>query len=286
MISRMISRFDYLPLAVIEYSLRPTRRCLLALAFFKVKGPEARTCPDPQPMEARMNGTSLRLSGVLLCALLWGTPAIDAQSTHWLQVSRVTGIEISEADADRILREATILLRTRDSTDDVAALVSLCQEKRGSANSMPGCLDSHSTAPDPQRRVDPIIEIQSPATISNQKQFTALMKTRGYIKVVLRIDWCEGRTLVGPGHFAGCSQVGGIAVQRIPEDPPLEAVVWAHEYGHSKGLDHREAPLALMNHLCKSKNRTIDLKECRAFLKPQRTGDDAHSRIRPYDCHR
>src|ERR1039457_1613388 len=231
-----------------------------------------------------------------LCCFL---PAY-AQSTHWLQVSRLGGAKITESEADAILHEATMLLRMRDTPNDVAALVSLCREKRHSVNVTPGCedvaypADSKAGGQSPEHH-DPIMDVDGPDVIWTEGDLNDAMKKEGYIKVVKEIFWCNGPPKKGTGHIAGCSRSKpqSVVVAREPARPDrlkLEAALWAHEYCHSKGvppkvMPHRAETSALMRENVKAENRVINADECRAILEPHKTGSsNAHSRSRPCAC--
>ncbi|HXM40565.1 MAG TPA: hypothetical protein VN924_04895 [Bryobacteraceae bacterium] len=227
-----------------------------------------------------------------LCCLL---PAY-AQSTHWLQVSRLGGARITEREADAILREATVLLRMRDTASDFATLVSLCQQKLDSVIVMPGCdggdrpTDSRAGGPSLGHR-DPIIDDDGPADIFSRKDFEDAMKKRGYIKVVREIKWCGYEIQPGSlGHFLGCAAPNASSLivvepDQTRQDNLKEAVVWAHEYCHSKGMPHREAQNALMKAVGDAKNRVVNGNECRAILRPHHASNpNAHSRTRPCSC--
>ena len=46
----------------------------------------------------------------------------------------------------------------------------------------------------------------------------------------------------------------------------LEGILWAHEYGHTRGLQHRDAdPNAVMNGIIGPTRRRITADECNAY---------------------
>ena len=67
------------------------------------------------------------------------------------------------------------------------------------------------------------------------------------IKLVSNVRFCEGKL----GPWSGCAQKSGrsMAVER-PEDnnEEYEAVLWLHEFGHTKDLCHTDDPYCGLNH--------------------------------------
>jgi hypothetical protein len=215
-------------------------------------------------------------------------PTGAAQSTHYLVVSRTAGAAISDDQANEILREASFLLRMRDAPNDVAAPLSLCLEGYTSASPTDPCPRA-SQARDTDLRGSAVRSIQGPSLMATGKDFEALAKTVGYVKVVKEISWCGSQRPVGPGDIIGCFVPGFryFAVMRpMARSTRYEGVLWAHEYAHSKGAPHRQAPDALMNLRIEELNRVLNTKECALLLAPHGSEDaDARSISRPYSCH-
>lgn len=73
--------------------------------------------------------------------------------------------------------------------------------------------------------------------ISSEKEFNDLLtKENADILVVRKILWCGGRL----SGILGCANLNGSRLTAVPHD--LENIIWAHEYGHLAGLDHRDEP--------------------------------------------
>lgn len=224
------------------------------------------------------------LISILLC--LASPQPMAAQSTQRLLVAHIAGAPpISEKEADDILQEATRLLRTRDTSADVATPVTLCVEKRPFRDTVPGCIEAGDQRP----AGSPIVEITGPRLLASEGDYKLIAQTRGYIKVAFDITWCNGPKPVGPGSILGCglSRPQYFVVLRQPGNLPLEGAIWAHEYGHSKGLSHRNPPgtNAVMNPVASSSNNIVNRDECMAFLAPHPKGPNARSTILPYNCH-
>jgi hypothetical protein len=213
----------------------------------------------------------------------------SAQSTHYLTVSHTSGSQITELEASNILYEASLLLRMRDDPSDVAAPVTLCLENAKVASKILGCEPkSNSTG----AALPPIISTDGPNLLATEEDFRKIAATPGYVKVVKDISFCGDQKPVGPGTIGGCfiSAAHSFAVVRQVRPPAiqlkLEGVLWAHEYGHSKGLPHRDVPLALMNPWVAIPNRILTREECAAIMAPHLgQAPRARSVSLPYRCH-
>lgn len=98
------------------------------------------------------------------------------------------------------------------------------------------------------KRVGPVDSCPGVSLVKNRDQRdglfpTALPKTRGRICVVEGLDWCGDKPPTPP--IKGCSDIPGwrIVVVRYGY---LEPLLWAHEFSHSRGNDHRFDADALM----------------------------------------
>jgi hypothetical protein len=252
-------------------------------------------------------------SPVILLTFLVAASA-HAQSTHWLAVSHFMDAPgISQDEADHILAGMSELFRMRYPRGGAAALVTFCLDRVSNAESRPGCTggsksaESRSLKP---RATNPIIQLPGSSTIFSQRDFNRIAKSKGYVKIVREIFWCEGQTLAGPGSFLGCSsdRPQSMAVTRLPagypctddltdndpsvardflEPPPCEVVVWAHEYVHTKAIrPHREPPVpgALMNSKVSTRNHIFTEAECRAVLAPHKRNSFARTKSLPCAC--
>lgn len=97
--------------------------------------------------------------------------------------------------------------------------------------------------------------------VNSEADFAQVLAVPGEIKVVRQINWC--------GTFApniiGCAPVpgGSLAVVRFAADQ--EGILWVHEFGHNKGLQHRGATGAVMNAFIDVTHRRVNDAECRAY---------------------
>ncbi len=103
------------------------------------------------------------------------------------------------------------------------------------------------------------------------------------IKVVKNVRYCQG-ILEGEdsgtgtfGPWVGCGQLPGrsMAVERVHKD--IEGILWPHEYGHAKGLQHSEGqscalnddPKGLMSPEIWKTQTKLSGQECFAFREGQ-----------------
>ena len=167
----------------------------------------------------RMKST---LALVCFALLIWAGLA-SAQSTYPLKVSHHRSVEVSTRAIDKILANASRMLKKApghvDSTDNVACRVTFRRE---------GTLSVFASR-------------HTPAVINTEADVDAVHSEPSDIKVVEAINFCKCMT----GRFAGCSWP--IERRSIIVTPGrLRHLVWAHEFGHLTGLKHRSEPLALM----------------------------------------
>jgi len=111
----------------------------------------------------------------------------------------------------------------------------------------------------------------APKDINNSTDLEAVQRVPAHIKVVQTISSC-----IGPPPFVGCSFRPDTSFPKtmiVMRDPPLvddeRPFLWAHEFGHTKGLFHRiDDELALMSP-CPLKlfNTNITKDECTCFRK-------------------
>lgn len=166
---------------------------------------------------------------------------------HQLSVRRHNTANISNAEADNILAAATNLLRTDSGANDVPCQVNL-------------------------RRVNDVsVFTQGDGSVDSQAEFDALIALRGRIKVVNVINFCSERQ---PG-ILGCAPMPGNSQLVVRTDPNIEGVVWAHEFGHTRGLPHRANTPgnvgAVMFPIALADNVRINQSECSAFRQVEST---------------
>ncbi len=172
------------------------------------------------------------LAGVLALAAGCGT-------THVVQISRHESADIGEARADQILADATLLLQAWDGPGD-------------------------DTCPTGLTRKGPVtVFSDGDGSVDSEKELDEVIAAPGRIKVVKSINWCNG---IAP-DIKGCTRLGGKGVVVTRAAIHQEGVIWAHEFGHSKGLPHRDADGALMDPKLATLHRRVNKGECDALRK-------------------
>lgn len=169
---------------------------------------------------------------------LCGQSGLTDVVTHRLQVRRFTTTTLSNADADRILTDATTVLQTNDGTGDVACGVAMARDG------------------------DVTVFTTGDGSIDSNAEFNTLIGLPGHIKAVNQINWCGGLI----PNVIGCAPVPGNSLAIVRFTPSLEGILWAHEFGHNKGLSHRnDDSNAVMNGTIASTRLRITSAECNAF---------------------
>ena len=148
---------------------------------------------------------------------------------------------VTNSVVDPILREMGRVLATRDSPADEACDI---------AFERPRAIVTFPTGD---------------GSINNTDELNAVFAVPGQVKVVPFIYWC-GRAIAA----LGCAGIGGNSM--IVSISMLEVggggVVWAHEFGHMAGLDHRNGSVFLMDEGFDASQRTINVSECERFREP------------------
>ena len=172
-----------------------------------------------------------------------GTPP-PTTVIHDLTVSRHLNETFSDATADGRLAGATTLLKSNNKgcTDEV---VCDAQMKRKNA------VSQHGQADDGLDVIDNIDEL------------SAVFGVAGNIKIVTSINWCAGAS----GDYLGCARNGSnnsILIASAADD------VFAHEFGHNKGLGHtaKNACDKYIMHPSAASTNAVTLMECISFQKP------------------
>jgi hypothetical protein len=156
---------------------------------------------------------------------------------HPLQVRRFTSATLSDADADRILGDASTALQTNDGPGDVACPVQLVRN---------GAVNTFATGD---------------GSIDSAAELNAVNGLPGQVKVVNTINWCGYLN----AHIQGCAP-GNKSFVAVRTGARLEGPLWAHEFGHNKGLGHRgDDPNAIMNGTSDVSHRRVNAAECAAY---------------------
>lgn len=182
---------------------------------------------------------------ILALVLLTGCPPdrrLDEEDPpdvvrHELQVTYHATTSLNNATADRILADATQILQVDHGEDDVACAVRLARQGN-------------------------VTEFDAgDGSIDSRAEFEAMMQLPGDIKLVDEINWC-GRLIP---NVAGCARPGGSVV--VTPTLLYRGLLWAHEYGHTKGLRHRDNGEAVMYIALGLSRRKLNRAECEAFRR-------------------
>jgi hypothetical protein len=163
--------------------------------------------------------------------------SVGCTITQNLEISRHNSATLNNADADQILGDMSTIIQTNDGEGDVACPVRF--RRSGDVNTFN----------------------EGNGTINNGTEFNNVNQLDGHVKIVNQINWCGN---INPS-FIGCAPVPGTSfiAERFTAD--MEGILWAHEFGHNKGLGHRNETFALMRGIINVNNRRITCWECDAF---------------------
>ncbi len=163
--------------------------------------------------------------------------AEDPPPQRPLEVSRFNTSALTNADADRILGDASSLLWQNDGPGDISCQQHLFRN---------GAVTVFNTGN---------------GIINSQQDFNTINGLPGRIKVVNQINFCGALipNVIGCAPVPGTSQI----VVRFTQDQ--EGILWAHEYGHTRGLNHRNESNAVMNGTIGVTNKRVNSGECTAF---------------------
>ena len=154
-----------------------------------------------------------------------------------LEVRRFTTSVLSNADADRILTDATRVLARNDGTGDVACSVRLFRQGNVSAfNNGNGIINSNA-------------------------DFNTINGLAGRVKVVNQINWCGGLI----PNVIGCAPVPGNSQLVVRFTANQEGILWAHEYGHTRNLNHVTGATSIMNGTIATTHTRVTQNECNSM---------------------
>lgn len=182
--------------------------------------------PDPLAAQPRRDGGGTVETGTA-----------GAPTARRLRVRRFVTATLTDADVDRILADASASLQARDGAGDTACAVRFERD---------GGVDTFT---------------DGNGSIDSAAAFAALMALPGHVKAVNQINWC-GALIPG---VIGCAPVPGNSLAIVRFEAALEGLLWAHEMGHNRGLNHRGDPNAVMNGTIEAAHRELDAGECLAF---------------------
>lgn len=109
------------------------------------------------------------------------------------------------------------------------------------------------------------------STIFSPNDYDDVCTQPGYVHVVDGINWCDGATTP---NILGCSSNPGTCMVVVRYNPSVsddpqqvdEAILWLHEYGHTRNLKHRNDSNAVMNPTIDSSHLNVSASECSAYL--------------------
>jgi len=159
-----------------------------------------------------------------------------------LRVARFRTATLSNADADAILRAASNVLQTDDDgsdSGDVACPVQLTRQGNVTAF------------------------MAGDGTIDSAAEFNVVVALPGHVKVVNQINWCSGIGF----NIIGCAPTPGNSLVVVRFTANQEGILWAHEYGHTRGLPHNTGLNAVMNATITTARTMVTSLECSAFRK-------------------
>jgi hypothetical protein len=192
----------------------------------------------------------------------------QGQLIHFGQLGATTNVE-------RILAEATNVLRTNNGTDTI----------------FPGGTTLTDVACDVRMKKfngAAVLPILWPDSVINTMAELALLNGGGTTaKMVNIVAICTGNDLESPvtvGNIIGCGNLGsnGFIVERRTGNAnnQTEGILWAHEYGHNKNLPHTTAdpdgtpnsgdefetrPLSVMRSTLTITSTHINNSECNSY---------------------
>lgn len=160
--------------------------------------------------------------------------------THDLFIRRYTTSSLTNTQADTILTEMTTIAQLGDGAGDVPCLIRF--ERDGNVRRF--------TTGD--------------GSIDSSAEFSAVNGLPGNVKVVNEINWCGS---LAPG-IIGCAPVPGTSLVVVRYTSSMEAVLWIHEFGHNKGLPHRNVADVIMRPFIGITHRRMNTAECNAYRVP------------------
>ena len=157
--------------------------------------------------------------------------------THSLPVRHHTSVpSFSNARADQAMANATETLQTSSASTDFACNVRM-------------------------RRTGNVTQFSNgDGSIDSRSELNAL---NGGVNIVNDINYCGG---LNP-NFIGCANSPGDKIAVVPVSASVEGNLWAHEFGHNKGLPHREASGAVMRSAVSSTSVQLNSFECAIYRR-------------------
>ena len=186
-----------------------------------------------------INTSSVGVADLLLADFNGDGSKSDPEAHVCLRIARFTTSALTNSEADTIVQKMTTVLRTDDGAGDVACPVTF--KRKGSVKTF----------------------ATGDGSIDSSAEFTAVLAVPGHVKVVDEINFCSE---FNPS-IIGCAPTPGnsLIVERFSNSQ--EGILWAHEYGHTRGLPHRNDSNAVMNGSIAPSRTRVNTTECEAFQR-------------------
>lgn len=188
----------------------------------------------------------LRRSAAAMAGSLLMAAALTGCITD-VSVTRHADTALTAVEARAILADFSAVVNTADSASDIACATDAAGQFLPAYYVLDGAVGIHN----------------GPSVINGQQDFAALMAEPGIAKVVEAINWCGD---FGP-NIIGCAPIPGSMFAVVRRSASVEGILWAHEFGHSVGLEHRQDDRAVMRSTIGVNNRDITLAECKQYMK-------------------
>lgn len=108
-----------------------------------------------------------------------------------------------------------------------------------------------------------VVTSNAVSTINNERDMqtacsSSLLGVPRRVRVVNAIRWCGSPT----STTIGCAYTPGSCMVVVRYNSTMEGALWAHEFGHSKGLPHRDVSDAIMHSTIDTTRKMFSAGEC------------------------
>jgi hypothetical protein len=180
--------------------------------------------------------------------LINNNPDIHQPRVFRVRVTAAPGLisPLGDQEADDILRNVSNSLQRPADPEDVPCPVTLVRDG--------------PVAPLP---------IGVPSIVVTGRDMDAVLRpTPGEqraVRVLVSIGWCSvpGRTIVG------CAYIPGSILSVVRHFTHQEPYLWAHEFGHNRGLNHDSDDTRIMAARLTESSRRLSSEQCAAFVGPE-----------------
>jgi hypothetical protein len=156
-----------------------------------------------------------------------------------LRVARYTTTSLTDAEADAILKAMSETLQINHGPGDVEC--DIVFRRRGHVS----------------------VFTVGDGKVDTQPEYNALnAQVDAEVIVVDEINWCR----IASFGFLGCSNSPGTKLIVVRHTADEEGILWAHEYGHNKGLPDRNVEHFVMCYYVAATHQRINMTERAAYL--------------------